>query len=86
MSASKPAKTAGMKNPGPLTFTAKLQRSERSGAACFVDFPWDLHETFGKGNLVPVTVTWDGRVPYRGSLARMQKALPLIQEKRRLKG
>jgi hypothetical protein len=57
-------------DPGPLTLTATLQRSEESGTACFVDVPWDLKTTFGKGNLVPVVAVWDERVPYRGSLAK----------------
>ncbi|MBM4379219.1 MAG: DUF1905 domain-containing protein [Deltaproteobacteria bacterium] len=56
-----------------------MLRSDASGAACFVNFPWDLKETYGKGNLVPVQVLWNGRVPYRDSLARMGRdcAMPL---------
>ncbi|NBP78498.1 MAG: DUF1905 domain-containing protein [Proteobacteria bacterium] len=60
-----------VRDPGPIHFSATLHRSDASGAACFVDFPWNLRETFGKGNLVPVVATWDDRVEYRGSLARM---------------
>jgi hypothetical protein len=62
---------AGLRDPGPLTFQAELLRSDASGAACFVNFPWDLKETYGKGNLVPVQALWDGKVSYRGSLAMM---------------
>ena len=58
-------------DPGPLEFEATLLRSDASGAACFVDFPWKLKETFGRGNLVPVRVLWDGQVEYQGSLAMM---------------
>jgi hypothetical protein len=60
-----------LQDPGPLEFEATLLRSDSSGAACFVDFPWNLKETYGKGNLVPVRVLWDGRVEYQGSLAMM---------------
>ena len=65
----KPA--AALRDPGPLSFAAVLQKAPDAGAACFVEFPWDLKETFGKGNLVPVRALWDGRVEYRGSLAMM---------------
>lgn len=58
-------------DPGPLRFRAPLLRSDSSGAACFVAFPWDLKSTFGKGNLVPIVARWDDRVEYRGSLAMM---------------
>lgn len=58
-------------DPGPIRFRATLQRSDASGAACWVDFPHDLKATFGKGNLVPVVAVYDGRVTYRGSLAMM---------------
>lgn len=62
---------AGLRDPGPLTFEATLLSSASSGAACFVELPWDLKATYGRGNLVPVHATWDGRVTYRGSLAMM---------------
>ena len=58
-------------DPGTIVFAATLHRSDASGAACFVDFPHDLKSTFGRGNLVPVVATWDGRVEYRGALAMM---------------
>lgn len=60
-----------LRNPGPVVFEAELLQSPGSGAACFVDFPYDLKALYGKGNLVPVVVTWDGHVRYRGSLAMM---------------
>jgi len=65
-------------DPGSISFEAPLQRSERSGAACWVDFPHELKELYGKGNLVPVRATWDGRVVYRGSLAMMGGTLPML--------
>jgi uncharacterized protein YdhG (YjbR/CyaY superfamily) len=67
----KRAAVQALRDPGPLSFEATLQRSDASGAACFVMVPWDLRETFGKANLVPVSVLWDGRVAYTGSLAMM---------------
>jgi hypothetical protein len=60
----------GLRDPGPLEFTAALQPAGDT-AACCVYFPWDLKETYGRGNLVPVDTLWDGRVRYQGSLAMM---------------
>jgi Domain of unknown function (DUF1905) len=75
------ARTATLRDPGPLEFDATLRRSDAWGAACFVDFPWDLEDTFGKGNLVPVHVVWDGRQEYRGSLARTGACAMLLCRK-----
>jgi bacteriocin resistance YdeI/OmpD-like protein/uncharacterized protein DUF1905 len=59
-------------NPGPLEFQAKIYRNTNvDNSSAFVEFPYDLKETFGVGNLVPITATFDGRVKYRGSLAKM---------------
>lgn len=58
-----------LRDPGPIELEAVLQKT--SSAACYVDFPYDLKATYGKGNLVPVRAVWDGRVEYRGSLAMM---------------
>jgi hypothetical protein len=66
-----------LRDPGPVTFEAELLSSASSGAACFVEFPYDLKALYGKGNLVPVTVVWDDRVTYRGSLARMGGSHPI---------
>jgi hypothetical protein len=65
-------------DPGPIVFEAVLQATRASGAACYVEFPHDLKATYGKGNLVPVRVVWDGRVTYRGSLARMGGPLAIV--------
>lgn len=62
---------AALVDPGPIELTSVLQRSASSGAACFIEVPFDLKVTYGVGNLVPVHALWDGRVEYRGSLARM---------------
>ena len=64
--------------PPAITLRAVLQRSEASGAACWVDVPVDLKQVFGRGNLVPVDALWDGRVRYRGSLARMGGVWPML--------
>ena len=60
------------KNPGPLAFTAIIQRNgDVDTSSVFIAFPYDLKETFGVGNLVPFKATFDDRVHYRGSLAKM---------------
>lgn len=58
-----------LRDPGAVEFTATLQGADAGG--CFVDFPGDLKAMYGKGNLVPVRALWDGKVEYRGSLAKM---------------
>ncbi len=65
------------KNPGPITFDAKIQRTEGGGA--FVSFPFDVEELFGVKGRVPVRVAFDG-IPYRGSMVKMgsEKHLLLI--------
>lgn len=40
------------------------------GSGAFIAFPWDPKQCFGKANLVPVHVEFDGE-PYRGSIANM---------------
>lgn len=55
---------ATLKDPGKLTFNGVLKKDES------IDFPYDLKETYGKGNLVPVKITFDDRVVYVGSLAK----------------
>jgi hypothetical protein len=61
-----------LKNPGPIEFEGKIQEAQmRDNTAMWIDFPYDLKETYGKGNLVPVKITFDGRVKYSGSLAKM---------------
>lgn len=66
-----------LRDPGPLSFTETL-RAAGGTSACFVPFPWDLKETYGKGNLVPVSVRWDDRVSYQGSLAMMGEARAML--------
>lgn len=40
------------------------------GSASFLAFPWDPKACFGKGNLVPVRIEFDGE-PYQGDIANM---------------
>jgi antitoxin component of MazEF toxin-antitoxin module len=60
------------KNPGPLSFTAVIRRNtDVANSSAWIEFPYDLKETFGVGNLVPFKATFDGKTVYRGSLAKM---------------
>ncbi len=60
------------RNPGPVAFEAVIVRNgDVANASAFVEFPHDLKDTFGVGNLVPVAAVFDGTVHYRGSLAKM---------------
>jgi len=58
------------KNPGPIHFTGVIKLNKENSST-WIDFPYDLKETYGVGNLVPFIATFDGRVTYRGSLAKM---------------
>jgi hypothetical protein len=58
------------KDPGPISFTATIEQGGDEGEAAWIVFPYDLKETYGIGNLVPVVATFDG-VEYRGSIAKM---------------
>lgn len=61
-----------LKNPGPIEFDATIEREEEVvNSSAWINFPMDLKETYGKGNLVPVVATFDGKVRYQGSLAKM---------------
>ncbi len=59
------------KNPGPIKFTAVIQQGSQRNSWGYIEFPYDLKETFGVGNLVPFKATFNGRVKYSGSLAKM---------------
>ena len=56
-------------DPGPIEFDAVIQADGSGGT--WVDVPFDLKATYGKGNLVPIIATFAGRVKYQGSLAKM---------------
>ena len=72
-----------LRDPGLIEFEAVVERSDVSNASAFVEFPFDLKETYGIGNLVPVNVTFDG-IPYTGSIAKMGAA-PLILIKKEIR-
>lgn len=55
------------KNPGPLRFTTELRDAGRGGS--YVEFPYDVQESFGTKGRVPVRVTLND-APYRGSLVK----------------
>jgi len=67
------------KNPGPIKFTAAIKRNtDVANSSAWIEFPYDLKETYGVGNLVPFKATFDGRVVYRGSLAKMGGSSAMI--------
>lgn len=49
-------------------FKAKLLNA--GGGGMFVKVPYDVEKEYGKKNMIPVNVTFDGE-PYRGSIANM---------------
>src|SRR5580698_5338169 len=59
-------------------FKAKLQ--DAGGGGTFILIPFDVEKEYGKKNLIPVNVTFDGE-PYRGSIANMGNGpcLPLLK-------
>ncbi len=70
------------KNPGPINFTTIIQRSNNApNTWAWIEFPYDLKETFGVGNLIPVTVTFDKKVTYSGSIAKMGKGAQIVVRK-----
>ena len=57
-------------DPGPLEFESDITRNTGvANSSAFISVPFDLKETFGVGNLVPVVAVFDGTVIYRGSLS-----------------
>jgi len=66
---------AELKNPGPIEFEATIKSG--SGGA-WVDFPFDLKELYGRGNLVPYKAVFDGQVEYQGSLAKMGSKFAMV--------
>lgn len=59
------------KDPGTIEFVGKIQSvGEKFSQNGWIEFPYDLKETYGIGNLVPVVTTFDGH-EYRGSIAKI---------------
>ena len=63
-----------MKNPGLLEFDAEIKSAAavmpNTGGGAYIEFPFDMQETFETRGRVKVKVTYDG-VEYRGSLVNM---------------
>lgn len=71
-----------------IDFTGIIQQNGDMNAA-FVEFPFSAEELFGKKGQVKIKATFDGKVEYRGSLAKMKSAchiLGLTQEIRKQLG
>ncbi len=62
-------------DPGPIEFEAVVQGA---GSGTWVEVPFDLKQTYGKGNLVPIVATFNGTVRYQGSLAKMGGPAPML--------
>lgn len=60
-----------------IEFTSIIRQKEGMNAA-FVEFPFSTQELFGKKGQVKVRAVFDGRVEYRGSLARMGSTCHLL--------
>lgn len=55
----------------PYKFKATILQNGTMNAA-YVEFPYSVEEEFGKKGQVKVKVLFDGKVEYRGSLAKMK--------------
>ncbi|PRB06629.1 hypothetical protein CQ046_00605 [Chryseobacterium sp. MYb7] len=72
--------------PQPIEFKAIIQQNGEMNAA-FVEFPFSTEELFNKKGQVKIKALFDGKVEYRGSLAKMKSdchILGLTQEVRKL--
>lgn len=58
-----------------IEFTGIVENAGGGGA--FILFPFDTLEVFGKKNLIPVIVTYDKKIEYRGRIANMGKG-PMV--------
>jgi hypothetical protein len=54
-------------DPGPVEFSARLERADVSNGQAYVVFPFSVPDLFGTKGRVPVTAQFDG-VDYQGSL------------------
>lgn len=71
-----------------IHFTATIKQNGKMNAA-FVEFPFSAEELFNKKGQVKIKAIFDGKVEYRGSLAKMKSEchiLGLTQEIRRQLG
>ncbi|AZB36408.1 YdeI/OmpD-associated family protein [Chryseobacterium bernardetii] len=64
-------------NSQPILFTATIKQNGEMNAA-FVEFPFSTEELFNKKGLVKIKATFDGKVEYRGSLAKMKSGCHIL--------
>lgn len=72
----------------PILFTAIIKQNGEMNAA-FIEFPFSTEELFSKKGQVKIKATFDDKVEYRGSLAKMKSdchILGLTQEIRKQLG
>lgn len=70
------------KNPGVISFDGIIVQSDRyANSSAWIEFPYDLKELYGIGNLVPAVMSFDG-IEYRGSIAKMGGNSPMLLIKR----
>lgn len=75
-------------NPQPIKFTAIIKQNGKMNAA-YVEFPFSTEDMFGKKGQVKIKASFDDKVEYRGSLAKMKSdchILGLTQEVRKQLG
>ena len=53
-----------------FSFTARIKASQVGSGGAYVEFPYDVRESFGGKGRVKVVCTFEG-IPYRGSLVKM---------------
>lgn len=71
-----------LKNPGNISYIGTIIQSGKAiNSWAWVEFPYDLKELYGKGNLVPVVVRFD-QITYQGSIAKMNGEHPRLLIKR----
>jgi len=70
--------TKAKKNPGIITFEGTIKQSDRStNSWAWIEFPYDLKELYGIGNLVPAIMNFDS-IEYKGSIAKMGGKYPML--------
>ncbi|GAB4161629.1 MAG: hypothetical protein Fur003_4940 [Candidatus Dojkabacteria bacterium] len=57
------------KNPGKITFSAKM--IDAGGGGVFVECPFNVYDLFGVKGRVPIKATFDNKIDYIGSIVKM---------------